>query len=126
VLARRDEPRDALYAIAIAESCAQVLGGRMARVIEDLHGVPPGSARVLKAADRPDRASVPGTARPAPAPAALFETALEAGVRSAHDRKIQLLARVVAQVANDTATVDDAELVASTIRERRRGRAGAG
>jgi len=49
--------------------------------------------------------------------AALFETALEAGVRSAHDRKIQLLARVVAQAANDTATVDDAELVASTIRE---------
>jgi hypothetical protein len=38
-------------------------------------------------------------------------------VRSAHDRKIELLARVVAQTANDTAVVDDAELVASTIRE---------
>jgi hypothetical protein len=49
--------------------------------------------------------------------AALFEAALEAGMRSAHDRKVQLLARVVAQAANDTATVDDAELVASTIRE---------
>jgi hypothetical protein len=49
--------------------------------------------------------------------AALFEAALEVGMRSAHDRKVQLLARVVAQAANDTATVDDAELVASTIRE---------
>jgi hypothetical protein len=48
--------------------------------------------------------------------AALFEAALEAGMRSAHDQKIQLLARVVAQAANDTATIDDAELVASTIR----------
>jgi hypothetical protein len=48
--------------------------------------------------------------------AALFEAALDAGVRSAYDQKIQLLARVVAQAANDTATVDDAELVASTIR----------
>lgn len=37
-------------------------------------------------------------------------------MRSAHDHKIRLLARVVALAANDTATVDDAELVASTIR----------
>jgi hypothetical protein len=49
--------------------------------------------------------------------AALFEGALEAGMRSAHDQKVQLLARVVAQAANDTANVNDAELVASTIRE---------
>jgi len=49
--------------------------------------------------------------------AALFEAALETGMRSAHDQKVQLLARVVAQAANDTATVNDAELVASTIRE---------
>jgi hypothetical protein len=49
--------------------------------------------------------------------AALFEAALEAGMRSAHDQKVQLLARVVAQAANDTASIDDAELVASTIRE---------
>jgi hypothetical protein len=49
--------------------------------------------------------------------AALFEGALEAGMRSAHDQKVLLLARVVAQAANDTASVDDAELVASTIRE---------
>lgn len=49
--------------------------------------------------------------------AALFEGALEAGMRSAHDQKVQLLARVVAQAADDTASVDDAELVASTIRE---------
>lgn len=48
--------------------------------------------------------------------AALFEAALDAGMRSAYDQKIQLLARVVAQAANDTATVDDADLVASTIR----------
>lgn len=49
--------------------------------------------------------------------AALFETALEASARSAHDQKVRLLARVVAQAANDTASVDDAELVAATIRE---------
>lgn len=49
--------------------------------------------------------------------AALFEGALEAGMRSAHDQKVLLLARVVAQAANDTASVDDAEFVASTIRE---------
>lgn len=49
--------------------------------------------------------------------AALFESALEAAMRSAHDQKVQLLARVVAQAANDTASVNDAELVASTIRE---------
>jgi hypothetical protein len=49
--------------------------------------------------------------------AALFGDALEAGMRAAHDQKVQLLARVVAQAANDTASVDDAELVASTIRE---------
>jgi hypothetical protein len=48
--------------------------------------------------------------------AALFEAALEAGMRSAHDQKIQLLARVVAQAASDIAAVDDAELVVSTIR----------
>jgi hypothetical protein len=36
--------------------------------------------------------------------AALFEGALEAGMRSAHDQKVQLLARVVAQAANDTAS----------------------
>lgn len=48
--------------------------------------------------------------------AALFEAALEAGMRSAHEQKIQLLARVVAQAASDVAAIDDAELVASTIR----------
>lgn len=49
--------------------------------------------------------------------AALFEAALGASARSAHEQKIRLLARVVAQAANDTASVDDAELVAATIRE---------
>ena len=49
--------------------------------------------------------------------AALFETALAASVQSAHEQKIGLLARVVAQAADDTASVDDAELVAATIRE---------
>lgn len=49
--------------------------------------------------------------------AALFEAALDAGTRSAHDQKVRLLARVVAQAANDSASIDDAELVASTIRE---------
>jgi hypothetical protein len=48
--------------------------------------------------------------------AALFEAALEAGMRSAHDQKIQLLARVIAQAASDIAAIDDAELVAATIR----------
>ena len=38
-------------------------------------------------------------------------------MRSAHDQKVQLLARVVAQAANDTASVNDAELVASTVLE---------
>jgi hypothetical protein len=49
--------------------------------------------------------------------AALFEMALDASTRSAHDQKVRLLGRVVAQAANDTASVDDAGLVAATIRE---------
>jgi hypothetical protein len=49
--------------------------------------------------------------------AALFETSAEASARSAHDQKVRLLAQVVAQAANDTASVDDAALVAATIRE---------
>ena len=49
--------------------------------------------------------------------AALFETALDASARSAHDVKVKLLARVVAQAASDNASVDEAELVVATIRE---------
>jgi hypothetical protein len=49
--------------------------------------------------------------------AALFETALDASVRSADERKLRLLARVVAQAASDTASIDDAQLVAATIRD---------
>lgn len=49
--------------------------------------------------------------------AALFEASLETAARSAHDQKVRLLARVVAQAASDTASIDDAQLVASTIRE---------
>ena len=49
--------------------------------------------------------------------AALFETAHAASVQSAHEQKIRLLAQVVAQASDDAASVDDAELVAATIRE---------
>jgi hypothetical protein len=49
--------------------------------------------------------------------ASLFETALDAGTRSAYEQKLQLLARVVAQAASDTASIDDAQLVAATIRD---------
>jgi hypothetical protein len=43
--------------------------------------------------------------------------ALDASAQSAHEQKVRLLARVVAQAADDTASLDDAELVAATIRE---------
>ncbi len=49
--------------------------------------------------------------------AALFETALDASARSAHKQKLLLLARVVAQAANDTAAIDDAQLLEATIRD---------
>ena len=47
--------------------------------------------------------------------AALFETALDASARSAYEQKLSLLARVVAQAASDTASIDDAQLTAATI-----------
>jgi len=48
---------------------------------------------------------------------ALFETALDAAVRSADEAKLLLLARVVAQAAGETASVDDSALIAATVRE---------
>jgi hypothetical protein len=55
--------------------------------------------------------------RDSPQFASLFESALDASARSVHEQKIRLLAKVVAQAASDTARIDDAELVASTLRE---------
>jgi hypothetical protein len=49
--------------------------------------------------------------------ASLFEAALDASARSAYEQRLQLLARVVSQAANDIASVDDAQLVAATIRD---------
>jgi hypothetical protein len=64
-----------------------------------------------------DEGALAARLRDDPGFAALFETALESSAGSAHDIKLRLLAKVVGQAANDTATVDDAELVAATIRE---------
>jgi hypothetical protein len=48
--------------------------------------------------------------------AALFEMALDASARSAYMPRLRLLAHVVAQAANDVASIDDAQLIAATIR----------
>jgi len=48
---------------------------------------------------------------------AVFETALDAAVRSSYEAKLLLLARVVAQAIGDKASIDDSMLMVTTIRE---------
>jgi hypothetical protein len=47
----RSHVSDALSGAVLVEFRAQVVGIRMVQIIEDLQGVPPGLARVLKVAD---------------------------------------------------------------------------